>query len=169
MPLDPRIQVFLEQAGLMAQAGSVPREPMVLLAELRANDERAKAIVALASEPEPIAHVENRVIPGPAGDIQFGSIRRKAQARSRSCCSFTVAGSRAIWTPTRSCAGVYVVRQPRLGDDEGRLPGAVCRLPPALRTQIPCRAGRLLRRHLLDGRSCCAVPGRSRTDRGGRR
>src|SRR5438132_625279 len=62
MPLDPRIQAFLEQTGLLAQAGSLPREPMVLLAELRANDERAKAIVALASERAPVAHVENRVI-----------------------------------------------------------------------------------------------------------
>jgi acetyl esterase len=69
MPLDTRIQAFLEQTGLLTQAGSVPREPMVLLAESRANDERAKPMVALANELEPVAHVENRVIPGPAGDL----------------------------------------------------------------------------------------------------
>ncbi len=69
MPLDPRLQAFLEQAGLLAQPGSVPREPMVLLADVRANDEKAKAIAALASTREPGVYVENRVIPGPAGDI----------------------------------------------------------------------------------------------------
>jgi len=69
MPLDPRLQAFLEQTGLLTQPGSTPREPEVLLAELRANDEKAKPLVALASELEPVAHVENLVIPGPAGDI----------------------------------------------------------------------------------------------------
>ncbi len=65
MPLDPRIQAFLEQTGLLTQPGSVPREPEVLLAE-----ERAKlAIVAPGSELEPIARVENLVIAGPAGDL----------------------------------------------------------------------------------------------------
>ncbi len=69
MPLDPRLQAFLEQTGLLTQPGSAPREPMVLLAESRANDEKAKPFVALASELEPVARVENLVIPGPAGDI----------------------------------------------------------------------------------------------------
>jgi acetyl esterase len=65
MPLDPRIQAFLEQTGLLVQPGSIPREPEVLLAE-----ERAKlAVVAPGSELEPIAHVENLVIAGPAGDL----------------------------------------------------------------------------------------------------
>lgn len=69
MPLDPRIKDFLEAAGLLAQAGRAPREPMVLLAESRANDAGAKAIVARANELEPVAHVENRMIAGPAGDV----------------------------------------------------------------------------------------------------
>jgi acetyl esterase len=69
MPLDPRIQPFLEQTGLLMQPGSVPREPEVLLAAMRANDESAKSLVARADELAPVAHVENRVIPGPAGDI----------------------------------------------------------------------------------------------------
>jgi acetyl esterase len=69
MSLDPRIQPFLEQAGLLIKPGSVPREPEVLLAEQRTNDERAKLLAAQNHELIPVAHVENRVIPGPAGDI----------------------------------------------------------------------------------------------------
>jgi acetyl esterase len=69
MPLDPRIQAFMEKAGLLVQAGSVPREPMVLLAEQRAAIEKAKPMATLAVELEPGAHVENRVIAGPAGDL----------------------------------------------------------------------------------------------------
>jgi len=65
MPLDPRLQPFLERTGLLVKPGSVPREPEVLLAE-----ERAKAaIVAPPGELEPVAHVENLVIAGPAGDL----------------------------------------------------------------------------------------------------
>jgi acetyl esterase len=69
MPLDPRLQGFLEQAGLLMRPGSVPREPEVLLAEERANVEKVKSMVALASELEPVAHVENLMIAGPAGDL----------------------------------------------------------------------------------------------------
>ena len=69
MPLDPRIKDFLEVAGLLTRPGSTPRDPMVLLAQLRANDEGAKAIVAQADQLEPVAHVENRMIAGPMGDI----------------------------------------------------------------------------------------------------
>ena len=69
MPLDPRIRAFMEQAGLLAQSGSVPREPMALLAEQRAAIEKAKPLAALAGELEPGAHVENRVSAGPAGDL----------------------------------------------------------------------------------------------------
>ena len=53
MPLDLRIQAFMEKAGLLVQAGSVPREPMVLLAEQRAAIEKAKPMATLASELEP--------------------------------------------------------------------------------------------------------------------
>ena len=65
MPLDPRLQSFLEQTGLLFQPGSIPREPEVFLAE-----ERAKlAVVTPGSELEPVARVENLVITGPAGDL----------------------------------------------------------------------------------------------------
>jgi acetyl esterase len=67
MPLDPRIQAFLEQAGLLMKPGSIPREPEVLLSDLRASAK--KAIMALGSEAEPVTHVDDRVIPGPLGDI----------------------------------------------------------------------------------------------------
>jgi len=69
MPIDPRIQAFLGQAGLLTQPGSTPRKPEILLAEQRAAAEKAKPMAALASELEPIAYVENLVIPGPAGDL----------------------------------------------------------------------------------------------------
>ena len=69
MPLDPRIQAFLGQAGLLTQPGSTPRKPEILLAEQRAAAEKAKPMAALASELEPVAHVENLVIAGPAGDL----------------------------------------------------------------------------------------------------
>ena len=70
MPLDPRLQAFLEQAKLLTQPGSVPREPMVLLAEERAAIEKAKPMAALAGQQEPGARVENLVIAGPAGDLR---------------------------------------------------------------------------------------------------
>ncbi len=69
MPIDPRIKTFLEQTGLLFKPGSIPREPMVLVAEQRANDERVKQLVAQASLREPVAHIENLLIPGPFGDI----------------------------------------------------------------------------------------------------
>jgi len=69
MPIDPRIQAFLGQAGLLTQPGSTPRKPEILLAEQRAAAEKAKPMAALASELEPVAHVENLVIAGPAGDL----------------------------------------------------------------------------------------------------
>lgn len=69
MPLDLSVRAFLEQNGLLVQAGNRAREPRALLAELRADDEKMKPVVAQASKLEPVAQVENRVIPGPAGDI----------------------------------------------------------------------------------------------------
>ena len=69
MPLDPRIQPFLEQAGLLFKPGSIPREPKALLAALRANDDKATQLAAQNPSLAPVAHVENRVLPGPAGDI----------------------------------------------------------------------------------------------------
>lgn len=69
MPLDPRIRTFLEQTGLLMQPGSTPRKPEVLLAAQRANDEQAKLLAAQNHVLAPVAHVEDRVIPGPAGDI----------------------------------------------------------------------------------------------------
>ena len=69
MPLDPRLREFLEQGGLVAQPGSPPRKPEVLLAEERAKADKVKSMVTLASELEPVAHVENREIAGPVGDL----------------------------------------------------------------------------------------------------
>jgi acetyl esterase len=67
MPLDPRLQAFMEQTGLLVKPGSVPREHEVLLAELR--ESAKKVIIVPESELAPIAQVENHAIPGPVGDI----------------------------------------------------------------------------------------------------
>ena len=75
MPLDPRLQPLLNQVASQAQRG--PREPMILLSEERAKlkvgveSQQMQAAIALSNEQEPIAHIENRVIPGPMGDIPF--------------------------------------------------------------------------------------------------
>ncbi|HEY6287068.1 MAG TPA: alpha/beta hydrolase, partial [Ktedonobacteraceae bacterium] len=67
MSLDPHLKVFMEQRGLLTKPGSVPRKPEVLLAEER--ESVKKATVAPGSTLEPVAHIENLVIPGPAGDL----------------------------------------------------------------------------------------------------
>jgi hypothetical protein len=70
MSVDLGVQFLLEQAS--AQAQSSPREPMALLAELRASTSPQavkQALIATGREPVPVVHVEDRVLPGPAGDI----------------------------------------------------------------------------------------------------
>jgi acetyl esterase len=67
MPIDPRLQAFLEQTGFLKKPGSAPRRPEVLLAEER---ESVKQVaLAPGSTLEPVANIENFVIPGPAGDL----------------------------------------------------------------------------------------------------
>ena len=66
MPVDPHVQFLLEQAA--AQAQSSPRESMALLVELRASTSPQavkQAHKATGREPVPVAHVEDRVLPGP--------------------------------------------------------------------------------------------------------
>ncbi|HXZ06168.1 MAG TPA: alpha/beta hydrolase [Ktedonobacteraceae bacterium] len=67
MSLDPKLQAFMEQAGLLKKPGSAPRRPEVILAESR---ESAKN-VSLTSESTsiPVGSVANFVIPGPVGDL----------------------------------------------------------------------------------------------------
>ena len=67
MPIDPRLQTFLEQTGLLKKPGSATRRPEVLLAEERKSANQV--IVAQSDMLEPVAHIENFVIPGPAGDL----------------------------------------------------------------------------------------------------
>ena len=67
MPIDPRLGTFLEQTGLMKKPGSAPRRPEVLLAEER--ESAKQVIVAPSNMLEPVAHIENFVIPGLAGDL----------------------------------------------------------------------------------------------------
>ncbi len=61
MPLDPQVQIFLDQ---MASLGAPPLHTMT--------PEQVRAATKLQpafGEPEPVAQVENRTIPGPAGEI----------------------------------------------------------------------------------------------------
>ncbi len=65
MPLDPNLQSFMEQTGLLTKPGSAPRRPEVLLAESR--ESVKQATVTPGSTLEPVARIENLVIPGPTG------------------------------------------------------------------------------------------------------
>jgi acetyl esterase len=67
MTLDPHLKMFIEQTGFLKKPGSVPRRPEVLLAEER--ESVKQAAVAPGSTLEPVARIENLVIPGPAGDL----------------------------------------------------------------------------------------------------
>ena len=67
MSLDPKLQAFMERTGLLTKPGSAPRRPEVILAESR--ESVKQATVAPGSTLEPVAHIENLVIPGPAGDL----------------------------------------------------------------------------------------------------
>ncbi len=62
MPLDPQAKMLLDQM----QAMGLPPFDALPVPEARA---AIMAMVAAAGEPEPVARVENRTIPGPAGDI----------------------------------------------------------------------------------------------------
>ena len=62
MPLDPQAQTLLEQMKMMGFAYS----PETTVERAR---ELLKAMLAARGEPEPVASVENRLIPGQAGDI----------------------------------------------------------------------------------------------------
>ena len=67
MPLDPRLQTFMEQTGLLMKTGSNPKKAEILLAELR--ESVKQTTVAPDSTRESVAQIENLVIPGPAGDL----------------------------------------------------------------------------------------------------
>ena len=62
MPLDPQADALLQQ---MREAGVRPFEELTV-AEAR---EAAWGYLALAGEPQPVASVENRFIPGPTADL----------------------------------------------------------------------------------------------------
>src|SRR5207302_3730804 len=62
MPLDPQAKAVLDQFASMGG----PQLHEMSLAQAR---ELILGMVALAGEPESIARVENRTIPGPAGEI----------------------------------------------------------------------------------------------------
>src|SRR5437588_3466537 len=61
MPLDPQIQAVLEQMTMLNFTLTQDMTP--------AQAREASKALALPIEPEPVANVENRVVPGPAGEI----------------------------------------------------------------------------------------------------
>src|SRR5262245_34683108 len=62
MPLDPQARMLIEQM----QAMGMPPLDALPVTEARA---AIMAMVAAAGDPEPVARVENRTIPGPQGDV----------------------------------------------------------------------------------------------------
>ena len=62
MPLDPQAQVYLDQMAALSPAPMHTFSP-------EAVRQAMKMELIVASEPEPVAHVENRVISGPEGEI----------------------------------------------------------------------------------------------------
>ncbi len=66
MPLDPQMQELLE---LTAEFRAVPNHQKTARQARADTLERTAAMAALGDGPEPIASVEDRVIPGPGGDI----------------------------------------------------------------------------------------------------
>ena len=62
MPLDPQVQAYLEQEAALNLPPINQQTPEQLRQGIRAE-------LATLGEPEPVAKVENRLIPGPAGDI----------------------------------------------------------------------------------------------------
>ncbi len=67
MPLDPHLQAFMEQTGLLMKPGKAPRRPEELLAELR--ESVKQTTVAADSTQVSVVQIENLVIPGPTGDL----------------------------------------------------------------------------------------------------
>lgn len=61
MPLDSQVQAFLDQLSAL----NVPPFSAISIEQARENI----GWTAGSGEPEPVAHVENRAVPGPAGDI----------------------------------------------------------------------------------------------------
>ena len=62
MPLDPQARMLMDQ---VAASGIRPFEE-ASVAEAR---QTIMMLATAAGEPEPVAKVENRTVPGPAGDI----------------------------------------------------------------------------------------------------
>ena len=109
MSLDPNLQAFMEQTGLLKKPGSVPRRPEVLLAEER--ESVKQATVAPGSTLEPVAHIENLVIPGPAGDLPVRLYTPEGLGPFPVLMFFQKSWCSAIWIPTRRCAEAYAMGQ----------------------------------------------------------
>ena len=67
MPLDPHLQAFMEQMGLLMKPGKAPRRPEELLAELRASVKQSS--VAPVTTQVSAVQIKNLVIPGPTEDL----------------------------------------------------------------------------------------------------
>ncbi len=82
MPLDPQVQALLER---VASGGQKPID------EIPIDEGRAvgRMLALFDGEPEPVAAVEDRRIPGPAGDIVRSGRPGRAGRRSVTSCSST--------------------------------------------------------------------------------
>ncbi len=66
MPLDPQVEAYMTQ---MAALNVPPLNTFTPEAIRQLIQMQIDSGASQFGEPEPIAHVENRAIPGPAGDI----------------------------------------------------------------------------------------------------
>lgn len=62
MPLDPQAQTFLDQLAAL-------NAPPISAVSIEQARQTIRMMMIAPGEPEPVAHVENRTIPGPTGDI----------------------------------------------------------------------------------------------------
>src|SRR5437660_7892446 len=66
MPLQPHVQAYLEQEKALNQPPISAQTPEQVRQAIRQAMEQE---MAQSGGPEPVAHVENRTIPGPGGEI----------------------------------------------------------------------------------------------------
>ena len=98
MPLTPETEAMLKEA---AAAGMRPYQDLSV-EEARA---QIRKVSAQRGPGEPVAHVENRTIPGPAGEIPVRVYRPDGSPPSRRWSTFTgVASSSPIWIRTTPSA-----------------------------------------------------------------
>src|SRR5437762_5165489 len=127
MPLDPQVQALLER---VASGGQKPID------EIPIDEGRAvgRMLALFDGEPEPVAAVEDRRIPGPAGDIVVRVYRPTEEATALPAVAWFHAGGGVIGdldTADRSCrklanrSGAAIVSVDYRRAPEHRFPAAI--------------------------------------------